>query len=105
MAGWKPTYEVIELSTGADWIYERDNESGPFPSGTTARVEWKSGQTWDGEVSGNTVSWRIESGQADLIANETSHTMWIQYPNGNTGTEDDYPWKIGRARRTETVRN
>jgi|GEM_PF-3184084 len=102
--GWKPIFDVIELTRG-DWIFERSNPAGPFPPATTARVEWASGQNWDGAIAGNVVSWRVESAEADLIADNTDFTIWVRYPNGVTETTDDYPWIYGRARRTKTVRN
>lgn len=102
--GWKPIFDVIELTRG-DWIFERANPAGAFPPDTTARVEWANGQNWDGSISGNVVSWRVESAVADLVQDNTEFTIWVRYPNGDTGTTDDYPWINGRARRTKTIRN
>lgn len=101
MAGWKPILEVIELTKGYDWIFSRDRDEGPIPAGTVIEIIWATGQVWPASISGATASWRVESDVADLIADNTEYTTAVRYPNGNTSTTDDYPWKIGRCRRNQ----
>lgn len=99
--GWKPSFDALNLTTGADWIFERTNSAGPFLPATTAEIVWATGQTWAATISANKISWRVESTVADLIPNKTKFTIWIRYPNGNTSTTDDYPWIVGCAQRSQ----
>ncbi len=99
--GWKPIYDDINLPLGQDWIFERTRASGPFLPETSAEVRWVTGQVWAGTVEGDTISWRVESTQADAIPSNTRFAIWIHYPNGATGTTDDYAWIEGRARRSQ----
>lgn len=102
MLGWSPTYEDLELN-GGDFIFSRTRKAGPFLPGTTAEIEWKNGVTWEATVDGDTVSWRVEAEDCtpEIIPDGTPFVMWIRYPNNVTETTDDYPWKRGRAYRSD----
>jgi hypothetical protein len=95
--GWKPIFEVINLSNG-DWIYSRTSPT-TLPSGTTAQIVWANGVTWDAVVDGNTVTWRVEAASVALVPSGTAYSMFVRYPNTTTGTTDDYEWKNGRSFR------
>ena len=58
MLGWSTLYDDIELN-GGDWIFERTNSKGVFPSDTTAEVKWANGVTWDATIDGADMKWRI----------------------------------------------
>ncbi|MGC0364990.1 hypothetical protein ABH922_002974 [Rhodococcus sp. 27YEA15] len=101
MAGWRPIREAIDLTKGADWIYSRDRDDGPFPTNTVIEIKWASGATWPATIAGSRAAWRVESEVADLIPENTEYTIFVRYPNLTTSTFDDYAWKIGRCRRTQ----
>lgn len=101
--GWLPKQELISLNLG-DFIYKRTSPK-PLPVGTTAEIQWANDITWSATVDGNTVSWRVESTActAAIIPHGTGFDMFIRYPNGDTGTDDDFHWKTGTAHRTPTT--
>lgn len=104
--GWTPYYEDINLRTGYDWIPDPIQNTGPLIPGTEAEVKWANGTIWAGEIDGDTLVFRVESAQADLIPNGTKYEMRISYPNSATSTTNDYPFFVGKARRDMiTVRN
>ncbi|KHJ74645.1 hypothetical protein [Rhodococcus sp. Chr-9] len=69
----------------------------------TAEVKWQNGITWDAEISGADIKWRIESEECTpaIIPDGTPFVIWVHYPNNTTSTTDDYPWMRGRAYRTD----
>ncbi len=97
--GWTPYYEDINLRTGQDWILEIPREEGPIAPATVAEVKWANGTTWAGSIDGDTLVFRVESTQADLIPNGTAYILWVRYPNSATSTTDDYQLFAGKARR------
>ncbi|WP_154606675.1 LtfC-like domain-containing protein [Rhodococcus sp. AQ5-07] len=99
--GWIPQFDTIELNEG-DWLFERTRDEGPFPAGTIAEIKWANGTTWAGEITADRIAWRIESAIVATIHDRTTFTAWVRYPNGNTGTTDDYPWIVGYAQRSPT---
>lgn len=101
MINWDPIQENIRLSNG-DLIFSLTNPGGPLPVGTTAEIVWgtlPNPTTHAGTVDGDTVSWRVESEDLAAIAHGTPFVIWIHYPNGDTGTTDDYEWYVGHAQR------
>ncbi|NMM84325.1 hypothetical protein B2J88_08120 [Rhodococcus sp. SRB_17] len=103
---WTPYYEDINLRTGYDWIPNPISSDTILQPGTAAVVKWANGTIWEGEVSGNTITFRVEAEQADPIPNGTLYEMKVSYPNGTTLTTDDYALYVGKARRNAiTVRN
>lgn len=103
--GWTPYYEDINLRTGYDWIPDPFQSDRTISPDTIAEVKWANGTTWAGEIDGDTLTFRVEAAQADLIPNGTKYEMRISYPNSATSTTDDYPFFVGKARRDNiTVR-
>lgn len=98
MIGWNPVVDDIRLTRG-DFIMSRTNPLGPLPAGTTAEIEWATGEIWAATILGATVSWRIESEEVDEIDTGTAFTVWVRYPNDATETTDDYEWIVGYGRR------
>ncbi|MDV7244465.1 MULTISPECIES: hypothetical protein [Rhodococcus] len=98
--GWIPKVDYIFLSTGQDWIWRRTNTKGALNVGTEVSVVWDNGTTWDGVVLGDTVSFKVESTDADLIPNGMRYVMKIKYPDGDNGDEFvNFNWYEGSARR------
>ncbi|ROZ49399.1 hypothetical protein EEB13_05610 [Rhodococcus sp. WS3] len=97
--GWIPIYDDIALTRG-DLIFTRKRDEGPIPPGTVIEIIWESGENWGGEISGDTVTWRIQSTEVATIADGTPFVIWVRYQNDNTETTDDYEWISGRARRS-----
>ncbi|WP_280393364.1 DUF7264 domain-containing protein [Nocardia wallacei] len=98
-----PRHELLSLNKG-DFIYSRTSPTA-LPVGTTAEIIWENGVNWPATVTGNTISWRIESEDctAAIIPHGTAFDMLIHYPNGATSTDDDFHWKTGTAHRTPTI--
>ncbi|MFF2026548.1 LtfC-like domain-containing protein [Rhodococcus koreensis] len=103
MLGWVPKIDNIFLSFGQDWILARTRRGGALNPGTEAFIEWANGTRWDGVVLGDTVVWKVESEQADLIPHGMNFKMRIRYPD--TGGSDefaDFDWYEGKAQRRNT---
>ncbi|WP_072689238.1 LtfC-like domain-containing protein [Rhodococcus marinonascens] len=97
--GWQPKIDDIFLSYGQDWIFERTNKSGTLNAGTEIWVEWPNGTHWDGVIIGDTVSWKVEAQDADLIPSGTKYTIRVRYPDGGGVDHTNFNWYEGLARR------
>lgn len=96
--GWMPKPETIVLAPGQDWVFSRKNPAGFIATGTTAWVDWSNGTRWDGVILNDTVSWKVESADADLIPHGHPFKIRISYPDG--ANRSDYIWFFGQSRRT-----
>lgn len=101
MIGWEAEREDIALG-GSDLIFSRTSDLGNIPANTVVELIWEGGPMWPASVSGAVASWRLESTAHATIADGTAFTIWVRYPNGLTGTKDDYEWIKGFARRELT---
>ncbi|KXF56130.1 hypothetical protein AXA44_02530 [Rhodococcus sp. SC4] len=103
MLGWTPKQDNIFLSYGQDWIFQRTNRKGALNQGTEAWIEWANGTRWDGVVLGDTVVFKVEAAQADLIPHGTRYKLKISYPDGADSTEStDFDWYEGKSQRRNT---
>lgn len=99
MIGWEPLPDNISLTNG-DLIFTRLRDEGLIPEETAIEIIWDDGPTWPAtDISGNAASWRIEAADHAVIEDGDTFTIWVRYPNGTTGTTDDYEWIKGSARR------
>lgn len=98
--GWEPLSETIILTRNADFIMSLTNRKGPVPVGTTVRIVLFSGETWQGTVSGDTVSWNVEADITNTIVDRTQFKIYVSYPAAG-GVRDDFVWYRGLIRRVD----
>jgi hypothetical protein len=113
--GWKPQDCNIILAKGEDWIVSVTPKSGApapdYPPGTTVKAifypygqnttlplgDWTVIDTWDANVSSDSVTWNVDHVDADAIPDRSIVRIEISYPN--TPTDDVYTWMKGRVNR------
>lgn len=98
MLGWNVLYEDIELNRG-DWILELESDRGVLPAGTTATVEWATGEVWPATIDGALAKWRVEYETHRTIHNGTAFVVMVRYPNEPADSIDDFEFMAGVAWR------
>jgi hypothetical protein len=97
--GWIPLYEPVKLPREeGDFIFSRIVDAGVFPAGSVARMEWSSGQTWFGQIAGDTVIWNVEYADHSVIPSGATHRTYLEYPT-SVSTTDVYVWFYGPVHR------
>ncbi|MHD0300111.1 hypothetical protein RCF19_29830 [Rhodococcus qingshengii] len=97
--GHEPDTATVVLSKGAQFILTFRRKAGPWTLGTSCRIEWANGVTWNAQVAGDLMSWKIAATgtTAAVIPPGTDCRIFLQYP----GDTDPYLWFRGKCKRAD----